>query len=38
MFSQYNQYKMEINFIDLFYTSMVQINYWAEDVGHISVT
>lgn len=29
LFVQYNLYKLEINFIDLGYTSLVQINYWT---------
>jgi hypothetical protein len=38
MFSQYNQYKLEINFVDATYTSLVQINLWTEDIGHLSLT
>ncbi len=37
IFVQYNLYKLEINFIDLGYSSLVQINYWTHDVGHQSV-
>lgn len=37
MFSQYNLYKLEINFVDLGYGSLVQINYWAEDVGSLKM-
>jgi hypothetical protein len=33
MFVQYNLYKLEINFIDLGYGSLIQINFWTHDVG-----
>ncbi len=30
---QYNLYKLEINFIDAGYASLIQINYWTHEVG-----
>ena len=37
MFTQYNLYKLEINFVDLGYSSLVQVNYWTQDVGSVKI-